>query len=251
MIAEAPVNVKLEKPTIELPNWEDEARQWEKLNRAANGNPAFYPLTIKGAYLIGVIYEICACVDLLLKATPVNSVRYLSAYGIFASGVEFLGRCLRGNEGTRGSSDDLEEGYLYMASAVFKNFENQTKESQLRTVLGSVINHGYTIPNLVALRHFAAHGQATSGKEKESEYYKFGNIDFEILAPLPSFMGKGLDKYWKKLQESEDMCNNLAKANVIAFRNAPIDESWTLFEPDATGKHHSIVEIFSRFSWQV
>jgi len=246
----APINVKLEKPTIELSKWDEESRQWENLNKAANGNPAFYPLTIKAAYLIGVIHEICNCVDLLLKTAPINSVRYVSAYGIFASGVELLGRCLRGNEGTRGSGDDLEHGYLYMFSAVFDDFEKQPKELQLRTVIGTVDKHGYTIPELVALRHFAAHGQATSEKE-ESGYYKFGDIDYRILAPLSSLIGNGLDKYWTELRESDDLCNKLAKANIIPFRNFPIKTSWLLFEADSTGKYHSISEIFGRFKWSL
>jgi len=47
---EAPVNVKLETPTVTLDNWEEQAEQWKELNP---GNPAFYPLTVKAGYVSG------------------------------------------------------------------------------------------------------------------------------------------------------------------------------------------------------
>ena len=55
----APVNVKLKNPTEILPEWKDEAESWLTLNREIKGHPNFYPLTIKAAYVVGVIHSLC------------------------------------------------------------------------------------------------------------------------------------------------------------------------------------------------
>jgi len=103
---------------------------------------------------------------------------------------------------------------------------------------------------LVALRHFAAHGQATS-KVTVPGVYKFGDIDYEILGKMPPLIAEGLERYWGQLQKEEDLCNKLARANVLALRNWPVLRSWLLFEKDASGKYYSITEIFNRFDWVI
>jgi hypothetical protein len=246
----APVNVLLENPTQAFPKWEEESKKWRALNRSIFGNRDFYPLTIKGAYVIWVIHSICSCVDLLLKDKSVNSVNYITAYGVFASGLDLLGRCVRGNDSTLGSSKDLITGYKWLASTFFVDYRNDYESVPNGLVFVQTSKFMYSILNLVALRHFAAHGQATS-REVGVSGYEFGYIDFEILAHMPPLLAKGLDEYWSRLQASEALCNNLAKAKVIAFRNTPINISWSLFEAVATGKYYSINEIFNRFNWQV
>jgi hypothetical protein len=96
----APINATPEDPDTsdwledEIRRWEQEAAQWEELNP---GNPDFYPLTVKAGYVIGVIYEICESVSCPLS-NPVFARRtsYVPAYGILASAVEILGRCVTG-----------------------------------------------------------------------------------------------------------------------------------------------------------
>jgi hypothetical protein len=68
-------------------------------------------LTIKAAYVIGIIYCICESVSILLSKPEKLKFTYIPAYGEFASGVELLGRCLRGNHKTYGNSKDLEAGF--------------------------------------------------------------------------------------------------------------------------------------------
>ncbi|MGB3905234.1 MAG: hypothetical protein WBB22_09945 [Anaerolineae bacterium] len=96
----APINVKVENPTDAGTNWQAEVPRWRSLNKQIGGNPDFYPLTIKGAHVIGVIHDICESVSCLLRYPNARQTTYIPAYGVFASGVEILGRCIRGNEGT-------------------------------------------------------------------------------------------------------------------------------------------------------
>ena len=103
---------------------------------------------------------------------------------------------------------------------------------------------------LAALRHFAAHGQATTNVTPAGTY-QFGNIDYAILSKMPPLIADALERYWNHLQRDENLCNKLAEANVIALRNWPVLQSWSLFEKDESGRYHSITEIFNRFDWTV
>lgn len=246
----APVNVKLETPTIVLRGWEDETQKWLALNRDVGGNADFYPLTVKAAYVVGVIHSLCQSVSILLSDEKAKLVSYIPAYGVFASGVELLGRCVRGNTGTVGSVDDLTTGFRWMASSFFDDYKDDYKSVPLGIIQVQTENYMYSISNLVALRHFSAHGQATSREVVEGGY-EFGYIDYELLSHMPRLLANGIEKYWNDLQTEENLCNKLAAANVIALRNWPIFLSWSLFEADERGVYNSITEIFNRFDWSV
>ena len=115
MTSSAPVNVKLRNPrTIDPNKWTKEARRWIDLNTDSGGHPGFYPLTIKAAYVLGVIHDICESVDWLLRFPRAWPVTYPSAFGLCAAGMELLGRCLEGDQGTRRSSLDLKEGFEWL-----------------------------------------------------------------------------------------------------------------------------------------
>lgn len=246
----APINVLLEHPTNRIEGWSEEAQKWVALNRESNGNPGFYPLTIKGAYVIGVIHTICETVSILVKYPNGKFITYLPAYGVFASAIELLGRCINGNSTTFKNTNDLETGFKWLASSFFEDYKNSYTNVPSSIVLVQTNQYKYTISNLVALRHFSAHGQATS-REIGNGYYEFGYIDFEILRQFPPLLAKGLEKYWVKLRSDEEVCNRLANANIIALRNSPISLSWSLFEKDSFGNYHSIEELFKRFDWVV
>ncbi len=226
----APVNVKLQAPTITIPDWPQQAKQWEDLNQALGGNPGFYPLTIKVAYVIGVIHDICESVSLLLKASNVAAT-YIPAYGVFASGVELLGRCIKGNPSDEGSGDDLKIGFRQLRPSAKKEVVKTSK-------------HTYTRGELVALRHFASHGQAVS-KAGAATTHHFGSIDTELLGQMLPLVRDGLERYWSELQVSEVLCNRLARANIIALRDWPVLNSWTRFQQS------SVTAIFDKFDWNV
>ncbi len=181
-----PVNVKLETPTIAIPNWNQEAAEWMTLNAAAHGNPEFYPLTVKAAYVIGVEHDICESVSHLLTHPNVKTTTYIPAYGVFASGVEVLGRCIIGNSTTRGGVADLKTGFKWLVSSS----QDTVPDSR---VLITTNSYAYTIEMLAALRHFAVHGQATS-RVTASGTYQFGNIDYEILSKMPPLIANGLER---------------------------------------------------------
>jgi len=240
---QAPVNVKLKQPTVTIEGWGEEALEWKVVNAFAQGHSGFYPLTIKGAYVIGVIHDICESVDCLLKHPRFRETTYIPAYGVFASGIEVLGRCINGNANTANNVKDLKIGFKWLASSSPDSISDNY-------VLIKTSSYEYTVEMLAALRHFAAHGQATSEKTDKGEY-KFGRIDYEILEKLLPHLAEGLDRYWHELQRSELLCNKLAKANIISLRDWPVLKSWILFEKDEHGAYHSIAEIFKRFNWQV
>lgn len=246
----APVNVKLQKPTVEIDVWNEDAQKWLTINNDAKGNPDFYPLTVKAAYVMGVVHSICESVSILLKDTQARWVTYLPAYGVFASGIELLGRCINGNSTTKGNTEDLKSGFKWLAASYFEPYKDSYGNVPDEIVLIQTSKYMYSISNLVALRHFAAHGQATS-REVAKNSYAFGYIDYEILEQFPPLLAKGLESYWYGLQSSDILCNNLAKADIIALRNLPVSLSWSLFEKDSEGVYHSIAEIFRRFSWKV
>lgn len=247
----APTNVKLQKPTIEMKGWDEDAQRWLTINSDVNGHPDFYPLTIKAAYVIGVIHTICESVSILLKDPQAKLITYLPAYGVFASGIELLGRCINGDSSTNGSTKDLESGFKWLGASYFESYKNSYKTVPEGIVLIQTSKYMYTISNLVALRHFAAHGQATSKKIAKTNYYTFGYIDYEILAQFPPLLANGLESYWHELQSSDTLCNNLAKANVIALRKLPVFLSLSLFEKNSGGDHQFISETFKKFDWIV
>lgn len=249
----APVNVKLKEPTIKIRDWEEDSQSWLALNKDAKGHPDFYPLTIKGAYVIGIIHTIFESVSILLNDPNAKMITYLPAYGVFASGIELFGRCINGNSSTMGSTEDLKTGFKWLAASFFEQYKNAYENVPPEIVLIQTSKYMYSISNLIALRHFAAHGQATTHeiRTRENTYYDFGYIDYEILAHFPPLLASGLAKYWHELQNNDVLCNNLARAKVIALRKWPVFLSWSLFERDSTGVYHSISEIFGKFKWKV
>jgi hypothetical protein len=246
----APINVRLEIPTIPIVGWDAQARNWSSLNQDTGGHPGFYPLTIKAAYVIGVIYTLCESVSVLLGSPNAKVVGYIPAIGVISSGIELLGRCIEGNQRAMGSTVDLRIGYKWLASCFFTDYRGNYQNVPLEIVLLQTSNYHYTINNLIALRHFAAHGQATSREDIPGSYV-FGYIDFEILEHIPHLLADGLEVYWNELMTNVNMCNNLARANVIALRRWPVFRSWSLFEMDQSGNYSSITEIFSKFNWHI
>jgi len=250
----APVNVKLEAPTLSIDGWQTQAEQWRKINP---GNSAFYPLTIKAGYVIGVIYDICECVSHLLKYPSNITSVYIPAYGVFASGIELLGRSIRGNPSFKNPDKDLKFGFKWLAS--WDEPEKYLIVSDKHELI-ETNTRSYTIQELITLRHFAAHGQGRMGESSRAK--NITNVDIHILMKMPFLIKNGLEVYWSRLQGysgndlvsertwnefAEFLCNTLAKANITPFRDWPVFRSWSLFDPNSNRPHPSITEIFERF----
>ncbi len=223
----------------------DHQDRWRQLNDEVDGNPEWPPIAIKAAYMLGVIHDTCESVDWLLKFPNVTApqpwpVTYLPAVGLCLSSIELLGRCLLGYAGHDGNKGrNLEAGINYLFSASPKH----TTPGVL-----AVTNYGrYSIDDLVALRHFAAHGQATTNPNR-----RFQIIDIELLDAFPQLIGSALDRYWNSLQTDPDRCDLLGSANVLPLRNTPIRKIWELFSWDPVAmRYHSVTDIFLRFDWRI
>jgi hypothetical protein len=259
-MSDAPINVRFEIPTHPPKDWETLAQKWRRLNDTPMtiggeqrvGHPGFYPLTIKAAYITGVIYELCSTVSYLLQRPDHWQQFYLPAYGVFASGVDLLGRCLQGNETDRAGLKapkgnakpelDIIAGFQWLKNPSYPAYE-QIAEC---TRLVITTERAYTIDMLVQLRHFAAHGQGATRDEQ------FGNIDRGILGEMPSLLTKGLEKYWHSLMGpkdvAEDLCNRLARAKVDGFRDGPVHTMWDLLQ--GMEQHGTVASIFGEFDWK-
>lgn len=228
----APIEFKLARPASPDAAWRAAEPLWIQLNNESNGNPAFSPLAIKGAYVIGVIHGLCESVSCLLRGLP-GDVSVLPAYSLFAAAVDLLGRCLNGNKRDTGSGRDLRTGFNWLVASSIDDTDERP--------ISSTSTQSYTVADLVQMRHYASHGQATLKGASPV-------FDYEILEHMPPLLAKGLDAYWAELGAREDFCNSLARANVLPVRNWPVFQSWSLF--DAGGKHESITAIFLRFDWR-
>jgi hypothetical protein len=232
-IMTAPINVKLKNPTVSVQDWQQQAQEWKDLNRKVNGNLGFYPLTIKFGYVLGVIHDICESVACLLHETQfARRTSYIPAYGLFASGIELLGRCVDGESNPRKST--LRAGLRWLADPRFPQYE-QVPEN---TALISTSQGDYTIDELAHLRNFAAHGQATSA---------FQTVDYQVISQLRPLLRDSLEHYWAKLTTDDDPCNKLALANVVRLRGWPVLKTWSLLQGNEQIGYQSITDLFDRF----
>ena len=156
------------------------------------------------------------------------------AFSLCASGVKLLGRCLNGSDGLGSVRRDLTTGFNWLATQVI----DDTGED---TVVIETSSQRYTVGSLVQLRNFAAHGQATVRGVQPT-------FDPELLNDLPELMRDGLENYWFQLNNDDDFCEALGRANVLAIRSWPILQTWYLFQGDGSGE--SITTVFSQFDWR-
>jgi hypothetical protein len=214
-----------------------DAPLWSQLNDLASGNRQFTPLEVKAFYVVGILAELCNSVEWLLKAEDAWPSKYLPAYVVFASAVDLAGRCLTGNSTAR-QRDNLPVGFHYLASPAPVPPSTQVDRS---TVVVSTNIRQYTIDDLIALRNFAAHGQATAPA--------LPGLHNELLDPFPNLMGRAMENYWSGLQTNRDLCQRLASARVGAYanRSQPLKETFRYFSlPSST-----IGSLFSALDWHV
>jgi len=235
---DAPVNVYLDNPTESVEGWDAQSKRWARLNEEVAGNRGLHPLTVKAFYVFGVQLAIFLSVSYLLEAGKLPSITYLPAYTLFASGIELLGRCLRGNSRTSASPEDLKAGFQWLALPGFEQFRSVRPTH----VLVETINGPYAIAQLMALRNYSAHGQAAVSLHPPP-------LDFLILQEMPLVISRAMESYWAQLQNAPAPCNALAKANVAPLRNRPIfDTLWT-FSRRKNGQHLAIGDIFGKLDW--
>jgi hypothetical protein len=234
----APVNVYLQLPTTSVDGWETQSSQWIQLNKDVGGNPDFYPLTIKAFYIIGIMLGACRSVSILLRDPMTIGSTYYPAYAVFSSAIDLLGRCIRGNVGTLGASDDLRTGLKWLAAPALNDYIN-IPDTQ---ILFETPITRYSIDDLIRLRHFTAHGQSTVRQD-------IPPFDFFVLERIFPKLPPAMESYWALLRQNELMCNRLAQANIRPYRNHPVFDSLFSFSADEDGNYLSIGEVFSKFDW--
>jgi hypothetical protein len=234
----APVNVYLQTPTIQIEDWELQSSQWTQLNKDVGGNPDFYPLTIKAFYVFGIMLGACQSVSILLRDPLSTASTYYPAYAVFSSAIDLLGRCIRGNTNSTGTRYDLETGLQWLAKPILNDYVN----TPITHVLFETPIASYNINDLIMLRHFTAHGQATVKQN-------IPPFDFFILERIHPYLSPAMESYWTLLRENELLCNRLAKANIQPYRNRPIFDTLLSFSADENGRYSSIGEVFSKFDW--
>jgi hypothetical protein len=145
--------------------------------------------------------------------------------------IELLGRSVEGEESTYKSN--LRSGLKWLYNPLYPNCRSVDKN----TIIITTLQKQYSINELEQLRNYAAHGQAVSA------YY---NIDYEIIANLHQLLKIALTSYWNEIKNNEELCNNLAQANIIPLRGLPILQFRFLLNEN---HHylHCIGDAFSKF----
>lgn len=235
------------------------ATEWKDLQDKV-ANILFTPVEIKAFYVIGLIFELCASVDCLLRANGLSENdhpldyqvfasggRYLPAFGVFASGIELLGRCLTGND-TPKVNENLRVGFHYLArpdpTPFLCNIPTNTE------VVAT--SRSYTVQDLINLRNYAAHGQSTVGEKdasgKRIPASKLPGIERDLFGKLPEKMENAIDTYWAALQNDTEHCRRLAKARIDPYRNrvGPLQHVICYF---AQLPYQSAGSLFHRFKW--
>lgn len=200
-------------------DWATQSPSWEKLGQDIGVDPGFYPLTVKALYVTGIILAACQSIDTLLNSKNLISTTFFPAYAIYASIIDLLGRCIRGNDTTRDSTKDIRAGFQWLAQPDMSSYANVRERHLLVTTTTSwgSTNREYPIRELVAMRHFATHGQAGS--------IDLPDFDYSILGEMLPILAKGVEEYLKALESSPEPCVQLAKARVVPYRNRPIFET--------------------------
>lgn len=148
-------NVISDKP----PNgddWLEQGRFWKELGAGAGAVAELRPLTIKLLYVTGIILAACRSVDILLSSRELVSTVYYPAYSLFASAIDLLGRCVRGNAQEEGSTEDVRAGFRWLAQPDFRTYSTVGLEYHLvttRAPWGDPL-HEYSISELVLPRTY-------------------------------------------------------------------------------------------------
>ena len=87
---------KVHPPTSPVDDWVSQELAWPHIARGVIVQDAFDSLTVKALYLAGLIYDLSLAVNILLSSDNPVPITFYPAYGVFASTIELLGRCIRG-----------------------------------------------------------------------------------------------------------------------------------------------------------
>lgn len=203
-----------------------DANEWLTLNKQVNGYSGFYPLTIKAGYVIGTMYLIASSIWCLSEHPEGKEITYIPRYLLIATCIELLGRSVSGQAGKK--EQTLLEGLRWIFNKPVKQSQKD-KEEVVITAMGK-----YSIRDLNYMRHFAAHGQATTSEDEDKNNKpiasKFEEPDEELLTTLLDKLGEALETYWYQLQHDRDKCERLRDATIKPVNSKRVFLAWKLFQ---------------------
>jgi len=226
-------------PTADIQQaWQSQEAAWRFVARGVVIDDSYDPLAIKAIYVTGLIFHSCQAVQILLSPNNPTATMFYPAFAVFASAIELLGRCLTGNPSARNTGNDLAIGFRWLHRPNPVDFED-VAEGQ---VIVRTQNYAYTISDLIALRNFAAHGQALNLSEIRS-------FDYLVLGGFPVLLSRGIAEYLNALTTTELLASNLARASIAPFRNNPIFDIIWQFLSDANTFPAKVATAISRMDW--
>jgi len=256
-------DVILSATTSAIPEWRAEAPCWEVLYSDAHMSAAVNTLTVKARYVTGVILAYCRSVEILLRREHLISTTYLPAFALFASAVDLIGRCVTGNSTNypkklRQDLDDVTIGFKWLAAPSASRYEAvKVSQDLVKTRSGK-----HSIDELVALRHYCAHGQAMHNlvdrygmnpnrlvPTNRHVDCPMQNLDYLLLGEMPPVIGEALEAYLTELRTSDALAANLAKAGVLPFLDRPIFDSAWDFPADADTYPRAIGDTIRAMDW--
>lgn len=226
---------RLANPNVIVENHE----KWKRLQEIVQANVIFEPVEIKTFYIIGLMDDICKSVQCLLECKDSWPEKYLPAFSLFASSVDLLGRCLTGNK-TVNLNQNLKVGFWYLfhpeETPVPKSLNSSNASDDLLESQGVT----YSVNQLVALRHFCAHGQATTDA--------LPAFDNKLLSYFPDLMGDAMETYWYALQEDPEYSIRMGAARIDPYKSRyePLSKTLKYFSSGL-----AIGELFSNLNWDI
>ncbi len=213
--------------------------KWQQLSQLAGANAIFTPVEIKAYYVIGLLDDICQSVQCLAKADKAWPEKYMPALGLFASAVDLFGRCLTGNT-TLQVNENLRVGFWYLFHFSASAPPKSLRPSEAASVVVATPQLSYTVDDLVALRHYSAHGQAARPD--------LASVDNELLAQFPKPLGDAVETYWTALQNDAEYCRRLGDALIDPYANRAEPAKKTL---EYFNRGHAAGDLFYRLDWRV
>ena len=213
-------------------DWIDQASEWLRISRGVLGEGTLDPLSIKALYVTGLTLDLCLAVNILLAAENTTTITFYSAYAVFASAIELLGRCITGNATSNKTTKDLTTGFKWLANPSI-NLYSTVKNND---ILIETRNFSYRISDLVALRHFTAHVQAKINLQLGDVDFQFPDdfslhFDFDplVLGEFPPILASAIEAYLFQLISSESLSTKLATASIKPLQSEPIFKAvWLL-----------------------
>jgi hypothetical protein len=218
----------------------EESERYNYLGELAGIGFLFTPLEIKALYVIGLLEDIFTSVSCLLQREDAWSRRFLPAFGLFSSSMDLFGRCLSGNISHR-QENNLEIGFHYLLKPVIELPNIKLLEKGKNKVMLQTNHRGYTINDLMDLRNYSLHGQATVRNNLPP-------FDIELLDKMPERMGHAMEIYWNCLQKNNEYCERLAHSRISVYRDR-FEPLLSIIKHFQEGK--TISDLFSNMDWQI